>query len=98
MAKARDPKTLQLLKAPSGDMMLVVPLDKATARRMQDKTLAVGVIEDPPQLPGRACPVFWGRGCPVIFGPFKFMKDYVIRPTAQRRVAKVVRRRVSVRK
>ena len=88
MAKERDPKTLQILKAPSGDMMLVVPLDKATTRRLQDKAISVGIVTELPK--------GWEPSCPVIYGRFRFRKDFVIRPVP-RRVRKVVKRRVGGR-
>lgn len=76
MAKERDPKSLQVLKAPRGDMMLVVPLDKATAERLRGKNLSVEIVTERPRV---RLPL-----CLVRYDKFRFMKDFVIRPLARR--------------
>jgi hypothetical protein len=70
MAKTKDPKTVQVLKAPSGDMMLVVPLDKAATAGLRGKKLWVEVLTDTPRLPRPKCLAF--------FKPFRFLRDEIV--------------------
>jgi hypothetical protein len=76
MAKDRDPRTLQVLKAPKGDMMLVVPIDKATATKLQKRNLSVEIVTERPKI---KLPL-----CLVRYDKFRFMKDFVIRPLKRR--------------
>lgn len=76
MAKDRDPRTLQVLKAPKGDMMLVVPIDKATATKLQESNLSVEIVTERPKI---KLPL-----CLVRYDKFRFMKDFVIRPLKRR--------------
>lgn len=76
MAKDRDPRTLQVLKAPKGDMMLVVPIDKATATELQKSNLSVEIVTERPKI---KLPL-----CLVRYDKFRFMKDFVIRPLKRR--------------
>jgi hypothetical protein len=89
MAKARDPKKLQVLKAPSGDMMLVVPLDKRSLAKLRGKNMSVAVLVDEPKI---HLPI-----CGVRYDKFMLTKDLVIHPGG-RNVRKVAKKRVGTRK
>jgi hypothetical protein len=89
MAKVRDPKKLQVLKAPSGDMMLVVPLDKRSVAKLRGKKMSVAVLVDEPKIP---LPI-----CGPRYDKFMLTRDLVIRPGG-RTVRKVARKRAGPRK
>ena len=64
-----DPKSLKVIKLPAGDIALVVPLDKATARSLIGEKLTVEIGTE---LPKPRCLVRYDR--------FTFKEDFIVRP------------------
>ncbi len=79
---AKKPSTgVQVVKGAAGDMMLVIPVDRALAAAMarQDVMIALARADELrkiPELPPK---------CLALFGQFRLRQDFIINPITERR-------------
>jgi hypothetical protein len=71
----RSTSGVQIVKGGSGDMMMIVPIDKKTVAKLKDQKVVVAF--------GLEIDMNKFRGCPNVYTPFKLREELVQKPVAR---------------